>query len=206
MTAKHPNRTRALPCRYLLRTCVLMALAAAALHLSSRVRSGALRSSHEQALMACLGRMSGSAANADSAKGARGQQGVTSASLPLAFERNQEQTDPEVKYLARGKGYAVFLTDDGLELSLATPTKLEGKGRKLMGRGSRAPAIPVAVLGIQMVGANSKPEVAGGDKLPGVINYYIGNDPSKWRTNVPQYARVEYHDVYPGVDLAFHGE
>src|ERR1700758_3667470 len=32
------------------------------------------------------------------------------ASLPLAFEQNQGQTDPQVKYMARGNGYTVFLT------------------------------------------------------------------------------------------------
>ena len=47
--------------------------------------------------------------------------------------------------------------------------------------------------------------VAGREELPGKSNYFIGNDPSKWRTNVPQYARVEYEDVYPGVNLAYYG-
>jgi len=41
--------------------------------------------------------------------------------------------------------------------------------------------------------------------LPGKSNYFVGNDPSKWRTDVAHYARVSYQDVYPGVNLAYHG-
>jgi len=47
--------------------------------------------------------------------------------------------------------------------------------------------------------------VTGLDELPGKSNYFIGNDPKKWRTNVPTYARVKYHGVYPGVDVIFYG-
>src|SRR5262249_32718110 len=37
-------------------------------------------------------------------------------------------------------------------------------------------------------------------------NYFLGNDPKKWRTEVPHYGRVEYSHTYPGVDLAVRGE
>ena len=46
----------------------------------------------------------------------------------------------------------------------------------------------------------------GLDELPGKSNYFLGNDPKKWRTNVPNYAGVQYKDVYPGIDLVFHGK
>jgi hypothetical protein len=38
--------------------------------------------------------------------------------LPLAFEANQGQTDPQVKYMARGKGYKLFLTSSKAIMSL----------------------------------------------------------------------------------------
>jgi uncharacterized protein (TIGR03437 family) len=47
--------------------------------------------------------------------------------------------------------------------------------------------------------------VEGLEELPGKSNYFIGKDPGKWRTNVPTYARVKYHEVYPGVDLLYYG-
>jgi hypothetical protein len=52
--------------------------------------------------------------------------------------------------------------------------------------------------------ANPRARAEGLDRLPGVSNYYLGNDPKKWRTDVPHFARVLYHDVYPGIDLIYH--
>ena len=111
--------------------------------------------------------------------------------LPLGFEANAGQTDGQVKYLARGRGYSVFLTDNAAVLTLAS---------------TAAPA-PIAdrVIRMKLVGANAKARVSGGDELSGKTNYFIGNDPSKWRTQVPNYAEVKYADVFPGVDLVYHG-
>src|SRR5262249_47247156 len=62
-----------------------------------------------------------------------------------------------------------------------------------------------AVLRVKLAGANPAARVEGLDQLPGRSNYLIGNDPAKWRTDVPQYAKVRYRDVYPGVDLVYYG-
>ena len=66
---------------------------------------------------------------------------------------------------------------------------------------SQAPA----VLRMKLVGANPQAKVTGLDELPGKSNYFIGNDPKKWRTNVPNYAKVKYANMYPGVDLVYYG-
>lgn len=55
-------------------------------------------------------------------------------------------------------------------------------------------------------GGAAHPEPRGVDPLPGVHHYYFGNDPSQWRTNARAYARVEYEDLYPGVDLVLRSE
>jgi hypothetical protein len=62
-----------------------------------------------------------------------------------------------------------------------------------------------ALLRMKLVGANPNPKMVGMDELPGKSNYFIGNDPKKWRTNVPNYAKVKYANVYPGVDLVYYG-
>ena len=56
-----------------------------------------------------------------------------------------------------------------------------------------------------LLGAHSKTVVSGMDELPGKNNYFIGDDPSKWRTDVPNYARVKYQNIYPGIDLIYYG-
>src|SRR5438046_3860535 len=58
---------------------------------------------------------------------------------------------------------------------------------------------------MKLVGANLSPDVVGLEELPGKTNYFSGNDPNKWRTNVSTFAKVRYGNVYPGVDLVYYG-
>ena len=58
---------------------------------------------------------------------------------------------------------------------------------------------------MKLVGANAKAVAAGLTKQPGIVNYFIGNDPSKWRTRVPTYAKAKLAEVYPGVDVVYYG-
>jgi len=123
--------------------------------------------------------------------------------LPLSFEANQGQTDRRVKFLSRGSGYSLFLTGDEAVLALK---KSEGS---IAGDRQLKPAVPSAeppaVLRMRLVGANLHAKVSGLEELPGKSNYFIGNDPKKWRTNVPNYAKVKYANVYSGVDLVYYG-
>src|SRR3990170_2708447 len=117
--------------------------------------------------------------------------------LPLSFEVNQGQTDEQVRFLARGSGYTLFLTPTESVLSLKT----EGSGL----RTEPPTAMRRAVVRMKVVGANTEAKLEGLDELPGKSNYFIGNDPKKWRTNIPHYGKVRYHEAYPGVDLVFYG-
>src|SRR3989442_11717625 len=129
--------------------------------------------------------------------------------LPLSFEANHGQTDRRAKFLSRGRGYSLFLTSNETVLSLSRPTTPTAQGRMdpaAMGQEvAEDKAITTTVLRMRLVGANPAPDVSGLEELPGKSNYFIGNDPKKWRTNVPNYARVKYRDVYPGVDLVYYG-
>jgi glucose/arabinose dehydrogenase len=60
------------------------------------------------------------------------------------------------------------------------------------------------VLRVRLAGADSTAEVEGLDPLPGRSHYFIGSDPRRWRTDIPHYARVRFHDVYPGIDQIFY--
>jgi uncharacterized repeat protein (TIGR01451 family) len=117
---------------------------------------------------------------------------ASSLSFPMFFEPNVGQTDGRVKFLARGSGYGLFLTADEAVLSLQHPT-VKGK-----------PATS-NVVRMHLEGASSSARVQGAEPLPGRSNYFIGNDPSKWHRGVPQFARVEYQRVYPGIDLVYYG-
>jgi hypothetical protein len=171
--------------------------------------------------------------------------------LPLSFEINRGQTESRVKFLARGRGYSLFLTGNEAVLALRKPIQMaNGKRQMAQGVAQRLPrprwdwgvvsrpawggqrtaelfpalvlppfrTVPPlgdatdneprttdAVLHMKLVGANPDAKVSGLDQLPGKSNYFIGNDPKKWRANVPNYAKVKYADVYPGVDLVYYG-
>src|SRR3989442_1273070 len=126
--------------------------------------------------------------------------------LPLSFEANQGQTEPQVKFLSRGSGYTLFLTSTEAVLVLR-----EGaSARNVVGglpaaKRERGEALSGTVLRMRFVGANPAPAVAGVGELPGKSNYFVGNEPKKWRANVLTYAKVEYRDVYPGVNLVYYG-
>jgi hypothetical protein len=135
--------------------------------------------------------------------------------LPVAFEANAGQTDPQVKYMARGNGYSLFLTRDEAVFAVRSsasvsdqsqaarlPGKLSFRTRRLNVQTSDK----IAAIRMQPVGGNSHALISPGSEVPGTINYYLGNDPSKWVQGAKQYSAVTYHDVYPGVNLAFHGE
>lgn len=129
--------------------------------------------------------------------------------LPLSFEANIGQAAPGVKYISRGNSYTMFLT--GTEAVLA----LRSRDQKAENKGQKAPVCPArirlssptttSVLRLKLVGADDQAAVMGLEELPGKTNYFIGNDPKKWRTDVPIYAKVKYEQVYPGIDLVYYG-
>ena len=92
-----------------------------------------------------------------------------------------------MNFLARGAGYGLFLTPDQAVLTLHSQSKSP------------------AALRMQLSGANRDAAASGADPLPGKSNYFIGNDAAKWHRNIPQFARVRYQDVYPGIDLVYYG-
>ena len=115
------------------------------------------------------------------------------AGLPLRFEPNQGQAnldpaDSRARFIARGSGYALFLGSQGATLALHSATTNTSDA-----------------LQMNFVGASTALAPAATDSLPGKTNYILGNNPSRWRTNVPQFARVRYDNVYPGINLVFYG-
>ncbi len=133
--------------------------------------------------------------------------------LPLSFEANHGQADGRVKFLSRTGSYTLFLTGDEAILALRAgkaknkfpvETRLAASPRE-----AKSNSIPDrttgAVLRMKLRNANPAAKVTGTDELAGTSNYFIGNDPAKWRTNVPTYAKVKYEGIYSGIDLVYYG-
>jgi uncharacterized repeat protein (TIGR01451 family) len=107
--------------------------------------------------------------------------------LPLRFEHNAGQFGEGVAFAARGLGYGVVLTDSGATLGLSSTTG------------------QTATVTMSLAGASRRPSVTGRERLPGVVNHYIGSDRGRWRTGVELFERVRYASVYDGIDLEFYG-
>lgn len=155
---------------------------------------------------------------AEMTAGRKQQVSASHGRLPLTFEANHGQIDPRVRFVSRGSGYSIFLTDREAVLALSGSSrdaKIASPGvRRDFELVSRHSAIEdpkfstdssTAVLRVKLMGANPSPQVVGVNELPGKSNYFRGNDPSQWHTNVPTYATVKYQSVYPGIDLVYHG-
>lgn len=140
------------------------------------------------------------------------------AGLPLIFEPNQGQgnldpADPRAKFVTRGSGYSLFLGSKGAILSLVsrTPSKPSRQDSTNQASTKQSSTKQPAALGradtlqMKLVGSNPDVNLEGADLLPGKSNYLLGSDPTKWRQDVPQFARVRYENVYPGINLLFYG-
>jgi len=144
---------------------------------------------------------------------------------PLQFEPNEGQTDRRVGYLSHGPGYTLFLTSAGATLAFVQrpPKAPHRPGRPVPGSsrsmhadllGSSADSITATTpetesvirLGFAGAALNAHPTLTGEDPLPGRVNYFQGKQSDGgWHTNIPTYARVTYHDVYPGIDVVYYG-
>jgi hypothetical protein len=101
----------------------------------------------------------------------------------LRFEENRGQIGLDARFVLRFAGASVAFEASG-------PVLYAGTGS----------------LGMRFVGGAKSPDLEGADRLPGVTNYLIGSNPADWRVGIQSYARVRYSEVYPGIDVVFHGD
>jgi hypothetical protein len=100
--------------------------------------------------------------------------------IPLTFIENRGQTHASVHFLAKGPGMTAYFTSSEVVVDLHP-----------------------SVVRMRYLGGKAAPDVGGLDPQEGRVNYLIGADPSKWKTDVPLYGRVIYRDLYPGIDMVY---
>ncbi|WP_447975112.1 DUF7948 domain-containing protein [Nitrospira sp. Kam-Ns4a] len=124
--------------------------------------------------------------------------------LPLAFEANQGQTDRRVQFFARGRGFRLFLTAPEAVLAIRQPGT-SPHPPLVPPRSPDPPPAAGALLRMQFVGISPAVRIVGTDRLPGRVNYFVGQDPTRWHTAIPTFAKVRYQDLYRGIDLVYDG-
>jgi len=132
------------------------------------------------------------------------------ARLPLSFAANTGQTDGRVRFLSRGDGYGIFLTNQDAVLALSKHACRLQSGsiapRAESGANLEGCKKETAVVGMRLTGGtNTSASPQGEGQLPGTANYFVGSDAAAWRAAVPTFAKVRYQAVYPGVDVVYYG-
>ncbi len=126
---------------------------------------------------------------------------------PVVFEPNKGQVSPNVEWIARGRGYEMFVTRDSATFALFENAGAAERpnARRLSSARSSAPPSDTQMSAIRMTLRGSRRWDAGGlEPTGGVSNYFVGNDSSHWQTNIPHYGRLRVADVYAGIDLVFY--
>ncbi len=67
-------------------------------------------------------------------------------------------------------------------------------------------SVETLVLTAKFVDANPNPEVVAEGQMEYKCNYFLGNDPSKWHTDVRNYEAITLKDIYPGINLKYSGD
>lgn len=110
------------------------------------------------------------------------------AKMPLRFEPADERSGRRADFVARGDGYAVALAGGGAQIAIG-PTSDTGR----------------AIVDLKLAGALQHAAAHPLELQSGVTNYLVGNDPREWRTGVRGYSKIEYRDVYAGIDVVYYG-
>ncbi|MCJ7443472.1 MAG: SBBP repeat-containing protein, partial [Methanotrichaceae archaeon] len=105
--------------------------------------------------------------------------------LPLSFIDNRGQVSDETKFMVKTSSATIYFTSS--EILFALPSENN-----------------TSIVRMSFEGANPG-QLVSEEPLPGKANFFIGNNSSKWVTEIPTYGSVKYENLYPGVDLVFKG-
>lgn len=144
--------------------------------------------------------------------------------LPLSFEPNRGQADHNVRFLSRGSAYGIYVTDQGPIIALPRSTACEELASSRKARFGHSPEIiglvtpgrsgpcgsvanenQIDAVAMQLINPNRTARPVALSQLPGVANYFLGDNPALWHANIPTYSRVQYSSIYKGIDLVYYG-
>lgn len=102
-------------------------------------------------------------------------------------QENEGQAPQQYLFLSRHNGVEAMFLPNGVDPSLPETT---GSYQRLQ---------------LRLVGSSDSARITSLDRTEGQSNYLLGTDPSRWVRRVPNYSRIKYEAIYPGIDLVFYG-
>ena len=124
--------------------------------------------------------------------------------IPLYFIQNEGQAgDSKFKFYEQGSTHATYFAADGVTMVLSKyiPRPDASADSPPFASHSRT----TETIKLSAINSSANTAIVAEAKQPGVVNYYIGNDPSSWKTGLETYQSVRYSEMYPGVDVRYYG-
>ena len=133
------------------------------------------------------------------------QPGASTSKRSTAFVPNPEQTNPALLFRTLGAAGTLFFGRHEVVFPLPSSNHTAAlfSGLSEASTSDLAMSTEPTTLRLRFVGGNPDTHVVGEERLPGIVNYFIGNDPAKWHTNIPTYGSIVYERLYPGIDLFY---
>ncbi len=121
---------------------------------------------------------------------------------PLAFTKNAGQWDDRILFRAENDGATMWFLNDGAYYQFERMPSTATLPDQSPGESDDSECLMIKAA---FIGVDETARVTGQDILGHYSNYFLGNDQSRWRTNVPSFETITYHDIYPGIDLKYYG-
>jgi hypothetical protein len=136
--------------------------------------------------------------------------------IPLYFIANKGQVNAKVRFYAKASRYTLWMTKEGLMFDSfrqveAGTTHTAPSGHPSQEGSNRFPHSPHPVKmerdvsRLMFVGANKNPQISAVQPAKLKVNYFIGNDKSKWNCDMPTSMAVLYKSLYKNVNLKVYG-
>ncbi len=130
---------------------------------------------------------------------------VTSITRPLSFTANKGQWNEAVEFQAKSAGANLWFTQDRVVYQFSRCTNCCTEKDRFEAR-DRVGSYESLHFSSSLVGGNQLPDVSADQPIGYKCNYFIGNDPTQWYTDVPNHSAIQYHEVYEGIDLKYYGD
>lgn len=144
--------------------------------------------------------------------------------FPIDFVENKGQWEGQFKFRSESGSGALFIESKGYTILQHHPEDFRKLAENFHGHGatevhtsvdSGRPYRPLQekaetivrshALKVRFLDA-STPEIKPESPRDGCDNYFIGNDPSKWASNVITYSSLRFQNMYPGVDVKYYSD
>ena len=135
--------------------------------------------------------------------------------MPLSFTQNQGQWDEQVSFHVNAGGFVAWFSSDKIHYQFSRRIPVGTTSRSRLGDGEignhtdlslgNDDSVVTMAISATFIGANPNPQIIGAGLTDYKCNYFIGDNPTKWHTDVPNFDAVIFKEIYPGIDLKYYG-